>query len=194
VVNVKSFTSIGNIFGGGYGETAVMVGDPTVNINVAKGDKRSHAEAKIETEGTITITEELTQGNTTTRTVKYPTHEQGKIGAINNVFGGGNAAKVIGNTAVNIAIIEEVYVVKEVAAGASVIGYYTRSGKGTTADPFVYTALTTGTAVDGTTYYEKKDVMGVDIRGNVYGGGNNAEVTGNTNVNIGKQETTTTIP
>jgi hypothetical protein len=27
----------------------------------------------------------------------------------------------------------------------------------------------------------------VDIRGNVYGGGNNAEVTGNTNVNIGKK-------
>ena len=43
----------------------------------------------------------------------------------------------------------------------------------------------TGTAVEGTTYYKK--VLGVDIRGNVYGGGNNAAVTGNTNVNIGKR-------
>jgi hypothetical protein len=30
-------------------------------------------------------------------------------------------------------------------------------------------------------------VKGVDIRGNVYGGGNNAAVTGNTNVQIGKK-------
>jgi hypothetical protein len=30
-------------------------------------------------------------------------------------------------------------------------------------------------------------VIGADIRGNVYGGGNNAEVTGNTNVNIGRK-------
>ena len=27
----------------------------------------------------------------------------------------------------------------------------------------------------------------IDIRGNVYGGGNNADVTGNTNVQIGKK-------
>lgn len=33
----------------------------------------------------------------------------------------------------------------------------------------------------------KKPVLGADIRGNVYGGGNNAEVTGNTNVVIGKK-------
>lgn len=35
--------------------------------------------------------------------------------------------------------------------------------------------------------YEEKSVIGADIRGNVYGGGNNAEVTGNTNVTIGKK-------
>ena len=35
VVNVRAFTSIGNIFGGGYGNSAVMVGSPTVNINEA---------------------------------------------------------------------------------------------------------------------------------------------------------------
>ena len=36
-VNVRSFTSIGNIYGGGYGETAVMVGSPHVSINVTEG-------------------------------------------------------------------------------------------------------------------------------------------------------------
>jgi hypothetical protein len=32
-----------------------------------------------------------------------------------------------------------------------------------------------------------KPVVGADIRGNVYGGGNQADVTGDTNVNIGKK-------
>ena len=89
---------------------------------------------------------------------------------------------------VNIETLEEVYVVKKVTEGDPVSGLYTRSGAGTTASPFVYTATAaTDTAVDGTTYYEKKDVIGADIRGNVYGGGNNADVTGNTNVVIGKR-------
>ena len=109
-----------------------------------------------------------------------PSHAKGKMGAINNVFGGGNAAKVIGNTTVNIGTQKEVYVVKTVTEGASVTDYYTRNNDGT------YTAAT-GTAVDGTTYYEKKAVLGADIRGNVYGGGNEAEVTGDTYVNIGKK-------
>ena len=35
-----------------------------------------------------------------------------------------------------------------------------------------------GVADENVTYYEKKEVLGVDIRGNIYGGGNNAKVTG----------------
>ena len=113
-----------------------------------------------------------------------PSHTKGNIGAINNVFGGGNAAKVIGNTTVNIGTETEVYVVKEVTSGSELPdGCYTRNNDGS------YTAAT-GTAATGTTYYEKKEVIGVDIRGNVYGGGNEAEVTGNTNVVIGKKQTT----
>ena len=61
-------------------------------------------------------------------------------------------------------------------------------GSGTTADPYEYIPAT-GTAVDGTTYYKRYSVLGADIRGNVYGGGNNAEVTGNTDVIIGKKKT-----
>ena len=89
-------------------------------------------------------------------------------------------AKVIGQTNVNIGTLSEVYVVKTVAVGTSVTDYYTRNDNGT------YTAAT-GTAQEGVTYYEKKDVIGADIRDNVFGGGNEAEVTGNTNVNIGKK-------
>lgn len=46
-----------------------------------------------------------------------PSHAKGKMGAIHTVFGGGNAAKVMGNTTVNIATQAEVYIVKEVTAG-----------------------------------------------------------------------------
>ena len=168
-VNVKSFTSIGKVFGGGYGSGATMVGNPTVNVNEVYG-RYYNDNASVVAEGA------KTPGN-----YPIPPHEKGKMGAINEIFGGGNAAKVIGNTTVNIATQEEVYIVKQVTAGETLPeGCYTRNNNGT------YSAAT-GTAAENTTYYEKKRVLGVDIRGNVYGGGNNAEVTGNTNVNIGKK-------
>ena len=174
-VNVKSFTSIGKVFGGGFGDGATMVGNPTVNVNEIYGryynDDRSI----------------VAEGAETPNHYPIPSHAKGKMGAIHTVFGGGNAAKVMGNTTVNIATQAEVYIVKQVTAGETLpAGCYTRSGAGTTADPFVYTTAT-GTASADVTYYEKKDVLGVDIRDNIYGGGNNAEVTGNTNVNIGKK-------
>ena len=202
-VNVKSFTSIGDIYGGGYGETAKMVGNPTVNINVVEGDWKDYVgdSNRYNEEGYMynatgykgeTLTIEDTDGTTiTTHDVDVPSHAKGKIGAINNVFGGGNAAKVIGNTNVNIGTLAEVYVVKVVGDGVDLTGQhlYTRSGAGTTASPYQYTEVTTGTADPDETYYEKKTVIGADIRNNVYGGGNNAEVTGKTNVQIGKNVT-----
>ena len=167
-VNVMSFTSIGNIYGGGFGSGATMVANPTVNVNVTYGRYYNDDSS------------DVGENEETPNGYPIPSHAKGKMGAINNVFGGGNAAKVIGNTNVNIAILEEVYVVKQVAAGNDVTDYYTRNDDGT------YSAAT-GTAVSGTTYYEKKEVQGADIRENVYGGGNNAEVTGDAKVIIGKK-------
>ena len=168
-VNVMSFTSIGKVFGGGYGSGATMVGNPTVNVNEVYGryynDDVSVVGENAETPNHYPI----------------PSHAKGKMGAISEIFGGGNAAKVIGNTTVNIATLPEVYIVKEVTAGVALPeGCYTRNNDGTYSEA-------SGTASADVTYYEKKEVLGVDIRGNVYGGGNNAEVTGNTNVNIGKE-------
>jgi hypothetical protein len=167
-VNVMSFTSIGKVFGGGYGSGATMVGNPTVNVNEIYGryynDDRSVVGEDEETPNHYPI----------------PSHAKGKMGAISEVFGGGNAAKVIGNPTVNIATQKEVYVVKQVTAGDDVTGLYTRNNDGTYSEA-------SGTASADITYYEKKDVLGVDIRGNVYGGGNNAQVTGNATVNVGKK-------
>ncbi len=173
-VNVMSFTSIGKIFGGGYGSGATMVGNPTVNVNGVYGKW-------YDDEASVVAEDAKTPGN-----YPIPSHAKGNMGAINEIFGGGNAAKVIGNTSVNIATLSEVYVEKQVTAGEELPeGCYTRSGAGTTASPYVYTDAS-GIASADVTYYEKKDVLGADIRGNVYGGGNNAEVTGSSNVVIGR--------
>ena len=172
-VNVKSFTSIGNIFGGGYGESAKMVADPHIYIDEVSGlwyddDKSVFTEWTGDIDGDI---------------VTIPAHTKGTaIGAIQNVFGGGNAAPVIGTPHVYIGTQEYVKIITGIVVGTTdVRGYYTLNNgsytevKGDNAVP----------AVANTTYYKK--VVGVDIRGNVYGGGNNATVTGDTDVQIGRK-------
>lgn len=176
-VNVRSFTSIGRIFGGGYGEEATMVGNPTVNINVLKG-KYENDDRTVIGEGARVIGSHV-QTSTSDAGYPVPSHKKGEIGAIQDVFGGGNAAEVVGTTHVNIGTEEYVPIVS-VATGDNVKGYYTLEGS-------TYTEITNGDAKaqKGTVYYQK--VLGVDIRGNVYGGGNNANVTGDTKVVIGKE-------
>ena len=97
-VNVKSFTSIGRIFGGGLGEGAVVTGNPTVNINEVVGKNATYSPWEYPGK-TITFSE----GDVT-----LPEHTAGAIGVIGEVFGGGNAADVIGNTTVNIGTAETV--------------------------------------------------------------------------------------
>jgi hypothetical protein len=183
-VNVRSFTSIGAVYGGGYGTGAKMIASPTVNINESVGSPDTYpTTGDYDANGFKGKTITLDEGKPTEHTVTLPAHKKGEIGAIGSVFGGGNAAEVKGNTNVNVGTSEYEEIVS-VATGDDVTGYYTRSGEGT--GPYTYTEAT-GTAVEGTTYYKK--VKGADIRGNVYGGGNNAEVTRDTNVTIGKKAT-----
>lgn len=231
VVNVKSFTSIGKIFGGGYGAPATMVGNPEVNVNVVKGRYRDTEIGEGARVIGSTKKETTDEGYDATKGFDIPSHEAGAIGAIGSVYGGGNKAEVIGNPTVNIGTEagDEVYdpVTATITPGTtSVADYYTFTAasyspatgtavEGTkyyskSGDEYVEATVSvgddvtsyyirteasyspaSGTAVEGTTYFEKKTVA-VDIRGNVFGGGNNAEVTGNTNVVIGKKTTTTT--
>ena len=79
-VNVISCTSIGTVYGGGYGEDAVVVGNPVVNINEVKGAFAGKADPEAAEETLI----------------------PDEIGTIGAVFGGGNAADVIGSTQVNV--------------------------------------------------------------------------------------------
>lgn len=111
-VNVKSFTSIGRIFGGGLGEGAVVTGNPTVNINEVVGKNASYSPWEYPGK-TITFSE----GDVT-----LPEHTAGAIGVIGEVFGGGNAADVVGNTTVNIGTAETVDYVSAAEKGIKVEG------------------------------------------------------------------------
>ena len=102
-VNAKMFTSIGSVYGGGYGANAVMVGNPHVNINVVE-DATTTAQTRTDNAAeyagdTLMIEDHI---------VVLPTHKKGKMGAIQTVFGGGNAAEVIGDTYVNVGTVAEV--------------------------------------------------------------------------------------
>jgi hypothetical protein len=82
------------------------------------------------------------------------------MGAIGTIFGGGNAAKVVGDTHVNIGTLNSDHVQYE-----SIEDDPSTNDKDEGQRPFV----------------------GAKITGNVYGGGNNADVTGHTNVTIGRE-------
>ena len=190
-VNVKSFTSIGSIYGGGYGEGALMVGSPTVNINEV-ADPASVAQTKSYVDNNETKYYSDYAGEIKEidgHNVVLPSHDKGKMGSINNVFGGGNAAKVQGNATVNIgtAVGDVIYLEIPVKVGDTLpADCYTKNGND-------YTEAS-GLALADTEYYKKYTVLGVDIRGNVFGGGNEAEVTGNTKVKIGKERDVTPAP
>ena len=157
-VNLKAFTSIGAVYGGGYGTTATMVGSPTVSINEVVGTPTTYPTSG--TDGSIggTFTATGYSGATgvevdpeTGHTVDIPAHVRGKIGAVGKVFGGGNAAPVMGSTTVNVGNL-------------STIDF------------------------ESTTAVEAIPVKGADIKGNIYGGGDAAEVTDNASVNVGKKK------
>ncbi|MBP5190845.1 MAG: hypothetical protein J6031_08035, partial [Bacteroidales bacterium] len=115
-----------NVFGGGLGATAQVYGNPQVTVGYT---------------GTITVG--------TTDVTTSPTVTIGE-----NVFGGGSAAQVNGDT-------------KTTVKGSSVVGKNVFGG-GNEA------------AVDGDTDVRLLDK--VRVYGNVYGGGNQGEVTGDTKV------------
>ena len=167
-VNVYSCTSIGKVFGGGMGSTAKVIGSTHVWINPMKGIIDTNGDGIGELQPTI-----------------------GKVG---QVFGGGSAANVKGNTLVDIgtsfafdalenkinngALIEsgDDYLDPESNTTTSITaGVY---GGGEAADVDGDATLNIGT---------KNLPLGVNIGGDIYGGGygNTTHVTGNVMVNIG---------
>ena len=148
VLNVISCTYIGKVFGGGLGTGAAMYANPTVNLNMIKGEYYS----AISTD----------EGN-----------NPNQLGNVENVYGGGNQAAVHGNTLVNIAteIGQDIVLnspedatvtnrTKQVL-GAYVTGTVYGAGKGVTTNPSA--AVVTGNT--------KVVMKGGLIRRSIYGGG-----------------------
>ena len=179
LVNVRSFTSIGEIYGGGFGNSAVIVGNPTVDINVCDGNSAAvditgdwkdqngnvvDENVKVSANTSQWIRIKVAEGEY--NTVWQPEHKSGAIGTIGNVFGGGNAAPVHGNTNVYIGTKNSVV-------------FETPKKKPDT---------TNGGEMNTTVEDRTHIVKGANITGNVYGGGNAADVSGDTNVVIGKEK------
>ena len=148
VLNVRSFTSIGEIYGGGY--SANVTGNTFVNINEVYGNKKD--EDSPDDGKTISF-----DGHD----VVIPAHTAGAIGAIGYVYGGGFGADVIGDVEVNL---------------------------GTKEKETLESLKTSSTATDA---QKNPDVVGVDVKYSVYGGGYGAAttVTGNVKVNVGGEKT-----
>lgn len=124
-INIISCTSIGNIYGGGYGATAKMYGNPWINVNMLKGDfadremsadsyyiLNNSGERELNTEGTI----------------------PNAIGTIGYIYGGGEQAAVEGDTHVNICTEETIKHIGSSAEGvtpkANITGDVYGGGKG----------------------------------------------------------------
>ena len=173
VINIVSCKSIGTVYGGGY--QAKMVGSPTINVNMVKGWTNGHYLGKNDQNGVLDQTdphyEFVGEGGKKNFT---------EIGVIGTIFGGGNEAEVVGDTHVNIGTQSSV-TVHNVSKDV-----YTKITQNNARPDITDPGFNANDAADVT-----KDltiqVEGVNITGNVYGGGNNANVTGKTNVQIGQE-------
>ena len=177
-LNIRSCDSIGNVYGGGKGVTATMAGDPSIHVNITQG----------------WISGEY-QGQGYTQYKGKP--QLVDDGEINTIYGGGDQAKVIGNTKIFIADSAQVQleslkglkqkinaiqppnepklkmgsITIELDNNDNNIKY---SGTGTEADSIISQPIV-------------QPVKGATINGNVYGGGNQADVTGSTYIQIGPE-------
>ena len=181
VMNIRSFDSIGTVYGGGNGSLARMIANPTVDINVTNGWVNG---------------EYIGEGHDQYNNIPAMLERDGIIGT---VYGGGNQAEVKGRTnvligdklgdTITLKSMELLY--NSVTDGE--VRSDIRINKSTVEDmeTITFTAVEKddhSQAVQGKTPISvtiDQRVNGATIVGNVYGGGNNAAVTEGTNVQIG---------
>ena len=195
-INVISATSIGDIYGGGY--RAIVVGNPRVNVNmttgkvfVTKKEKTNEDDgtyAFIEGEGADQKTYVYKDAAGTIYDPNVVTPEETKLiaplalGTIGNIYGGGYQAEIDGNTFVEIGTGQWLNADNKIETEDASGNIYTYEEK--TPETWkwydangdeVNTAPTPARAA-------------AKITGNVYGGGNEADITGDTQVNISTQK------
>ena len=183
VLHIRSFESIGTVFGGGNGKLATMVADPTVEINVTDGWVNGQ------------------YSGTDQDYIQYKDNPQmlNSNGEIETVYGGGNSAKVIGNTTVligdslnakaTINSMNSLYESIDNNAGLKRSNIKMVKANNNGVKTITYTVVdSNGNPVQGKeplTVEIKQNVNGVTITGNVYGGGNQADVTESAYIQLG---------
>ena len=177
-VNVFSCTSIGKVFGGGFGRTATVVGNTHVWVNTMQGYVNGVAQ-------------------------EYPSESGVYIGKIGQVFGGGNAATVKGNVTIDIGTAT-VYKFTD-GTEAEKIGIRMESGTYLSPSANRDTTITAGIYGGGFSADVEGDVtmnigtvsqnQGINIGGDVFGGGfgEKTTVTGDVEVNIGMDDAGTPV-
>ncbi len=171
---------IDNLYGGGnfahYPGLGANYATPKITINVKAATRIgnifggcNHADVTGDTEININMIKGWWAGKTYDEETIPNT-----IGTIGNVYGGGNEGRVIGNTAVNIGTVTGIKVMKrdgdnQILATDGLV-LYDNEGK-----------VREGAVPDST---DVIPVLGAHIIGNVYGGCNFDDVTGNSTVNL----------
>ena len=181
-VNVKSATRIGTVYGGG--DRALVNGNSTVNVNMIKGvwagkvEDVSIPRNDITAETTEADIEnvipniDVTAIDKVRKTITFRVKDE--IGTIGNVYGGSFQNVLNGNSTVNIGTETGIKVLKRdgsnqiLATDGNLL--YDNEGK-----------VRSGAVPDSTNVI---NVLGAHITGNVFGGSNAANVTGNSTVNI----------
>ena len=178
VMNLKSFKSIGTVFGGGEGAGAELAGNPIINVNVATGWVDGQYKG--------------TGDNDPNSQYHAAPHTLTPDGEIGTIFGGGNAAQVTGNTTINIGDqstveMQSLKSIKEKIEASQDHKYTTGGMVFELSDDnksIKYTVQ--GQNTPAMTQPIIQTVNGANITGNVYGGGNQADVTGGTTINVGQ--------
>ena len=185
ILHIRSFASIGKVFGGGNGSLATMVGNPIVEINVTQG----------------WVNGEYTGSDTTYRDY-VDTPMMLSEGVIDTVYGGGNAAEVRGNTVVLIGdsinqdliinTMNDLYGSIDNNTGLKRSNIKMVKANDNGIKTITYSVVdNNGNPVEGKdplTVKVKQKANGATITGNVYGGGNKADVTGSTYIQLGPPE------
>ena len=185
ILHIRSFDSIGTVYGGGNGSLATMIADPIVEINETKGWVDGLYSGSLEKYSAYKDT---------------PT-ELADYGQINTVFGGGNLALVEGNTTILIGdSLDHSVKLKSMdklynsipSTGIKRGNIKEEKSINDGVKTITYTVVDQdGNPVEGKeplTVTIEQTIYGAIITGNVYGGGNNADVTGNTNIQIGPKQ------
>ena len=164
IVNMQGGTVREAIFGGGYGESATVTGNPQVNVS------GGIVGSVVTNEGTQTILGDIYGGGNMAPLIGNPVVTLSDNANVwSRVFGGGNNALVKGNTNVTMSGGVVGYTEKvgeqDVVRGGDIFG----GGNAATIEGETNVRITNGR-----------------IGHNVYGGGNEGDVTGKTNVKVGE--------